>query len=188
MILDIGCGFLFHHKNRAKLASSCPSIGIDINRGTCDLLASGEYIPLMKGIADIILLRNCLEHMKNPKKCLRDSYRVAKKGARISISLPIHPNPCIDELIQFIIGFPFRTIDTILRLIRWYKQKQFKGFGHVNRLKPEDITYYFNVTKVSKIRFKHPLSYGRKGKLLKKIIGQFLYMPIPNLYLIEAKK
>lgn len=170
MILDVGCGHLRDHQRRE-------GIGIDLHRGTCDIVADTHHLPFRPSTFKKIYARNVLEHMNNPIVALKELKRTLKTDGVVSITIPIHHNPCLDEIIKFLVEFPFRVPITLKRLWRWRKHRHELGSLHENRIKPNHIARLFTVLRCTSIFPRHSLLRIRKGKLL----GSFGIRWLPTL-------
>lgn len=138
MILDAGCG-------SSKTERRRKGIGVDLHKGTCDIVADLENLPFRSNVFSFVYARNVLEHLSNPIKGLLELKRVMKSNAKISITIPVHHNLCMDELIKFVVNFPLRTPRTVKRLINWRRHKGEKGFLHQNRICIKEISKVFYV-------------------------------------------
>ena len=97
IILDLGCGSCSWNQNKL------PVIGVDINKSMLELAKQKgnlkDYVQtdlentgLTDNTADIIILSEIIEHVKNTKKVLQEVRRIAKPNAKIIISVPYdHP-------------------------------------------------------------------------------------------------
>lgn len=78
---DLGCG---------KHKTIITAIGVDIESGT-DIQASIDELPMVQDeVADMIISRHSLEHMKDTVKTLNEWRRILKPGGKIIIILPDH--------------------------------------------------------------------------------------------------
>ncbi len=170
MILDVGCGYLRDHKRRE-------GIGIDLHRGTCDIVADAHYLPFRPSTFKKIYARNVLEHMSNPIVVLRELKSILEANGVASITIPIHHNPCMDEIIKFLVEFPFRIPITLKRLWRLRKHRYELGGLHENRIEPKHIAQLFSVLSCFSISPKHSLLRIKKGKVL----GSFGIRWLPTL-------
>jgi SAM-dependent methyltransferase len=180
MILDVGCGYLSDHKRRE-------GIGIDLHRGTCDIVADTHHLPFQPSTFKKIYAYNILEHLNNPMVALKELNRVLKANGVMSITIPIHHNPCQDEIIKFLVGFPFRIPITLKRLLRWRKYRRERGFTHKNRIEPKHIAQLFSALRCFSIYPKHSLQRIKKGKLLK-LLGVEWLPTLPDNYFVYAYK
>lgn len=180
MILDVGCGYLSDHKRRE-------GIGIDLHRGTCDIVADVHHLPFRQSTFKKIYARNILEHLNNPMVALKELKRVLKANGVVSITLPIHHNPCQDEIIKFLVEFPFRIPITLKRLRRWRKHRYKPGLFHKNRIKPKHIARLFTVLRCFPIYPKHSLLRIKKGKLLRLFGIRWLPTLPDNHYIYVCK-
>lgn len=180
MILDVGCGYLKSHKRRN-------GIGIDLNKGCCDIIADINHLPFRDAIFSFIYARNVLEHLDNPFVGLGELQRVMKKHGGISITIPIHANLFHDELLKIIFAFPFRLVVTVHRLIRWRKHSRDKGFWHKNNIKPQQIAQFFSIKNLCLVSTKHELSHGIKGKFLRRMGINLWHLP-DSYYILGQKE
>lgn len=145
MILDIGCGYLSDHKRRE-------GIGLDLQKGTCDVVGDIHYLPFQNNTFSFVYARNILEHLDKPMRALKEIKRVMQCKAQISITIPVYHNPCVDEILKLFFGFPFRLIRTVRRLLRWRKHRFDAGFWHKNRIGVKHIGRIFLVKRLGSLR------------------------------------
>lgn len=135
-----------------------------------------------------IYARNVLEHIDLPlHPVLKELKRILTSNGKTSITIPIYHNPCVDELIKFTLGFPLRIIQTVKRLRRWRKHRNLRGFWHTNKVQPKHIANFFTILKISPISAKHPISTGKKSKILKKLGLPTIHYMIPDVWYIYAQ-
>ena len=99
-ILDVGCGMggLLIAMNLSGLDAA----GLDPNEDYCKITkmrgqrykinpevynAYGEKIPFKNDCFDVIISKDVLEHCKNPKRFLKEGYRVLKPGGKFFINV-----------------------------------------------------------------------------------------------------
>lgn len=88
-----------------------------------------------------------------------------------------------------ILEFPWGVLLAIEGCIRRQKYRKTRGQPHVNRIQPEHISRLLNVKKIKIDRGGHTWCRGRKGKILRKIIGnRELYSSAWKDWHIEATK
>lgn len=188
MILDAGCGYLSDHKRR-------DGIGIDLQRGTCDIIGDLHHLPFRNNVFNFIYARNVLEHLDHPIQALHELKRVMKTGAKISITIPCHHNPCKDEVLKYLAGFPFRMSHSLIRIKRWRKNKHHLGSRHKNRIEAKHISKVFMVLRFEMLYPLHPLNRVLKKvkptRILIKLLFGSKYMiryPFPDNVYIYAMK
>lgn len=164
--LDVGCGFLSIHKKQGV-------IGMDLRRGLCDVLGDAEQMPFRDAVFDKVYLRDILEHLDDPLKCLKESLRVAKDGACFEILIPVDARyPPI--FLRLVLEFPFSIPYVLSVLMRIHKYGRLKGSLHINSIQPRQITPFFTKAVVRKKRTIHSwyffLTLGGEGKALSKLI------------------
>lgn len=182
--LDVGCGFVsdeLFHKKRG-------SIGIDLHRGKADILASAESLPFKDDIFEIIYVRNLLEHLKHPTRCLKDVNRVAKKNSDITITIPVHANVFYQELESMLLEFPFGLFLTVRRLMRIKKHRHILGWAHLNKINPLHVGKILKIKHIQKDKPKHAWALGRKAKLLEKTGIQVKIIGPRRSWFISATK
>jgi hypothetical protein len=107
-------------------------------------------------------------------------------GAKISITIPVHHNPCVDELIKFIFNFPLRIPRTLKRLMHWRRHSRTLGSSHKNRITINEVSRFFHVTIHAK---SHPNYYPiralQKLGIIKKSVKAWI--PAHNYYLFAVK-
>lgn len=184
-VLDVGCGFL----DNERLHKRREGIGIDIHSGKADVLASAEYLPFKENIFKVIHVRNLLEHLKEPMRCLSDVSRVAKDSCEITITIPIIANIFYQELISMFTEFPFGLFLTIRRLIRTVQYRDTPGWIHLNKIQPRHIDRILEIKNVRKVLQRHAWASGRKGKILSKVgIKTYISGPRKDYFVFATKR
>ncbi len=94
-VLDVGGG---EHSRYKDLISCDTFVNLDIQPGPdVDIVASADAIPLPDGSKDAILSTQMLEHVVFPEQCVREMYRVLKKGGYAVVTAPqwneLHAEP-----------------------------------------------------------------------------------------------
>ena len=177
--LDAGCGYLPYQAKRE-------GIGIDLQRGRCDLVGDIQHLPFRSEVFDKVYARNILEHLDNPIEGLNELKRVMTKGAKISITIPIHHNPCVDELIKFIFNFPFRIPKTLGRLMHWKRAWKNLGSLHKNRITINEVSKFFQVIRYGSIHPNYSLirAFQKVGIIEESIRA---WIPAHNCYIFATK-
>lgn len=180
--LDIGCGFeREYHIKKAE-------IGIDLNRGICDVVGDAQFLPFRDSIFDEVFVYQVLEHLDNPMQCLREISRVANKNAVVKFAFPVDARACRMDLKRLILEFPFSIPSLFKRYWAGHKYKKFKGRKHKSNITPHHITVYFNILSVEKEVPLHAWFWGRKGKSLQKLFSQLPRSITGASWYIEAEK
>lgn len=81
MILDVGCGHNRQHLKKGDL-------GIDLQKGLCDIQASALYLPFRHGTFETVLMSHVLEHLMNLEVALNEVKRVLKSGGILEVEVP----------------------------------------------------------------------------------------------------
>lgn len=65
-------------------------LGVDINKGkNVDVVMSGEYsIPIANDFADLLISGQCLEHVRNPFRLIKEAVRTLRKDGLIICVAP----------------------------------------------------------------------------------------------------
>jgi len=163
--LDVGCGFSKgEHKKKGD-------IGIDLNKGVCDVVADAQNLPFRNNLFDKIFLYAILEHLDDPIKCLKEAIRVSKSGASFEILIPVEASHFINDLKRMLLEFPFGLRVVLIDCWLTSKYGSSRGFLHKNRIQPNDISRFLKIRKVELKSYRHAWFNGRKGKLFEKIFG-----------------
>ena len=179
--LDVGCGFLRKHTKRGM-------VGIDLRRGLCDVVADAEYLPFREDVFNRVYLLSILEHLDNPIKCLKESLRVAKDGARFQIIIPVDASYAHLFFKKAVLEFPFGMLTALLMCMSVRKYGKLKGHLHVSLIQPRHIVPFFSKAIVRKKREIHSWFSGRKGRTLNKVFcNRKIYGNVYH-WVIEAKK
>jgi len=95
MILDIGCGDnpkgdvnvdLYRYTNQTGDQKWTKYV-----KTKCDIIASGEYLPIRDNVFENVVSHHVIEHTFNPKRFLLEAIRVSK--SRILIACPHRKSP-----------------------------------------------------------------------------------------------
>ena len=89
-MIDVGCGSgpyksLFRHDGYVGLEYDTP---IARGKKQADAYYTGTKIPLEDGTFDIVLCTQVLEHVFEPDKFLAELNRIAKRGAKLVVTVP----------------------------------------------------------------------------------------------------
>lgn len=159
--LDIGCGHSSKfHKRRGD-------IGLDRVKGKCDICCDAHVLPLRANLFDTVYLMAILEHLKNPRSCLLEVNRVAKKHAVVFIELPQVTNTPKWRLRKFFIEFPFGILTTL----RWLLQQRHNIYKHLDHKTIVSLTWlkkYCTIVAMEK-KGRHSWFFGKKGRILKRL-------------------
>jgi len=79
--LDVGCGYSPEHIKKAEL-------GIDLEKGLCDVQASAYQIPFRSGSFQKIVMSHVLEHLTNFGMALDEVKRVLQPKGLLEIEVP----------------------------------------------------------------------------------------------------
>ncbi|MDC1098484.1 methyltransferase domain-containing protein [Candidatus Pelagibacter ubique] len=115
-ILDVGCGDGVHATVLANKKNShlkINYIGLDISKVALGLTAkrmnkgwylhaSATSLPLNKESIDILISYGVIAYTQNPKKTLREFYRVLKKGGKLGIWVYLQPKGFKGVIFNFI--------------------------------------------------------------------------------------
>jgi ubiquinone/menaquinone biosynthesis C-methylase UbiE len=181
--LDVGCGF---RKGRQKRGN----VGLDVNRGVCDVVGDAENLPFREGVFERLYLHAILEHLDNPMKCLRESVRVAKDGARFEIVIPVETRDWVWHLKHLVFEFPLGILWIVERMWRMtrYRREEDLGGRHKRFVQPHHVSAFLRIKKVEKHKGIHTWFMGRKGKPLRKLLGRVILVDIESYWYIEAIK
>jgi 2-polyprenyl-3-methyl-5-hydroxy-6-metoxy-1,4-benzoquinol methylase len=94
MVVDVGCG----NSPVKKYLRRCTVLSMDIRKGPLvDFISDASGMAVKDGSADIIILTEVLEHVKDPRECLKEAYRALKENGNMILSVPflwgIHDEP-----------------------------------------------------------------------------------------------
>jgi SAM-dependent methyltransferase len=65
------------------------AINLDIEKfDNVDVVADAKDLPFKSNVFDAVLMESVLEHIDEPEKAIKESYRVLRKGGKIYISIP----------------------------------------------------------------------------------------------------
>jgi len=179
--LNVGCGWRCQKKG---------DVGLDINRGICDVVADAENLPFQADVFEKVYLHAILEHLDNPVKCLRESARVAKDKASFEIVIPVETRCWVWHLKHLVFEFPLGILWVAPRMwseIR-YRREEALGGRHKTILQPHHIGAFLGLVRVEKHRGVHEWFRGRKGKFLRKLLGRVILIDIESYWYIEAIK
>jgi ubiquinone/menaquinone biosynthesis C-methylase UbiE len=105
---------LYTYQQLGMLIPDAPEAG-----RTVFLSAGVEEMPLLDGTADIVVCRNCLDHMPDPRQGLEQIWRVLKEGGLMFLSVdvggpptPDEPSPFTRESLTALLENDFRVLRT----------------------------------------------------------------------------
>jgi ubiquinone/menaquinone biosynthesis C-methylase UbiE len=165
LILDIGVG----EKPRGD-------INLDVIRTKyCNLVADAQYLPIKSDSIDIVLCSQVLEHLEDPKRCLREIKRVLRCGgiAVIDFPKPFFTNNIIYRLFDFILNIPFsfspKYLIFLFRSMKGYREQNPRYF-HKHVISRELIRTFFSVEREEEFGdiFLSFLNKGRKSRFFKR--------------------
>jgi ubiquinone/menaquinone biosynthesis C-methylase UbiE len=145
-------------------------IGVDLRRGLCDVIADAEHLPFHQAVFNEIYLVSILEHLDHPIKCLKEALRVSKNDADFQIVIPAEARYLPLFFRMTIFGFPFGILSALSLCRDIRKHKNLKGYLHVNCIQPRHILSFLGEATITKEQYIHPWFFGRKGKILSKIV------------------
>ncbi|MBI4739747.1 class I SAM-dependent methyltransferase [Candidatus Woesearchaeota archaeon] len=180
-ILDVGCGYggiiaallERNHGNKKHIR------GIDINKKLISfckkrfpnqnfLVADAQNIPLQDSSVDVALLADVIEHVNNPRFCLREIHRVLKNGGIAYINFPPyygpwggHLKPPLIPPVPYIHYFPER-------LVRSYIRRRKKNWTPMMIHLNSSATKGFNLNKMTILRIEKLIKNNRFDIIYKK--------------------
>ena len=80
---------------------------------TIHLALGAEDLPLLDGCADLVICRNALDHMPNPRLALQEMWRILHSEGALFVSVDIGGAPTPDEPIVF-------SVESLSDLLREY--------------------------------------------------------------------
>ena len=113
-----------------------------------------EDIPLLDHSADLVLCRNALDHMPDPKIALAQIYRILKKDGAFFLSVDVGGRPTPDEPSPF-------TTESLLALL----QDQFEILFQSDHLKPHSEHRDYSVRILARKRYRAPLPLNKEAIL-----------------------
>jgi SAM-dependent methyltransferase len=180
LIGDIGCGFL----PDIKQSSVFNSIGLDINfeHGKVmvkyPIISDAQYIPIKDNCIDFYNCQGLLEHLSDPRKCLRDMKRSLKPNGKGFILIPIDSRQIYQTLFRFIKEFPYSFLRTVTQLKNAMTIWKMKGMLHIRQISIDNIKEYFKIERLARKRHTHfwfdykrtPIRILKRLKLLRRNI------------------
>lgn len=119
IVLDVGCGNqpyrpFFEERGLRYL-------GVDEGLFQVAVVARNEALPFRADSVDLVVSSQVLEHVEDPRKCMREAHRILKPGGVLILSVPfvweVHNYPrdywrFSDQAIrQLLTGFEILTLD-----------------------------------------------------------------------------
>lgn len=133
-ILDAGCGegFILDRLQEAQIGKNL--VGIDISKDAINLgkilfpkldLRVGDItkLPFKNNSYDVVICTEVLEHLKNPRKALKEMIRVSKKYLVLSV-----PNEPIFSLKNLLIGRNITRLGSSIQHINLWTSWGFRKF------------------------------------------------------------
>lgn len=178
--LDIGCGFLQeYHKKRE-------GIGVDIQRGFCDVVADAEHLPFRDEVFEKVLMYALLEHLTHPTRCLSEARRVGKPNAKYEMTFPLNPQRRINFKHVFL-EFPF-SLKRSVKILNELQKDRSGALSHKSKITPNLIESFLSLEEVINMEHPHAWFCGKKGRLLLKLFaGRTILLKDQGLY-IQARK
>jgi len=88
MIIDLGCGYLKYpatfDKPHLKIEGV---IGVDVCKYNNDLIADALHTPFKNGTADMVVMRQFLEHVDS-QSLIREAWRILKPNGKLLLETP----------------------------------------------------------------------------------------------------
>lgn len=141
--LDIGCRYAPVHVKRGE-------IGVDIKRGTCDVLASAYYLPFKNNCFEKAIMSHVLEHVTGCVKVLEEVARVLIDEGILQIEVP---NPYNFGIFK----------DILLRRSEFYKASK----DHIHAFGENELRNLLSKLKFQLISIRYINSVGTERKLKK---------------------
>jgi len=79
--LDVGCGYATGHVKKGE-------IGVDLERGLCDVIASAYYLPFKNNYFEKVIMGHVLEHLTSCVEALKEAARVLTDEGILQIEVP----------------------------------------------------------------------------------------------------
>lgn len=166
VIVDIGCG-----------RRPGGDINIDVVRTPfCNLVASGERLPIRDGCVDLILCSAVLEHLNHPDEALAEINRILKLNGIVHVDFPKpqFTNRPKAALIHFFLGFPFSLypleLKALFEVLTGVRHKSPFHF-HKRIVTAEDVSRYLSIVDIEESG--NVLLYGdRRGRLDRLFMGK----------------
>jgi SAM-dependent methyltransferase len=83
----------------------------EVGNRTIHLALGAEDLPLLDGCADLVICRNALDHMPNPRLALQEMWRILNDAGALFISVDIGGVPTPDEPTVF-------SVESLSNLLR----------------------------------------------------------------------
>jgi SAM-dependent methyltransferase len=105
VVVDIGPGALgFPDACPARvsigvepLAQRFADAGLMLDSGAVYLVAHAEAIPLLSATVDVVIARNSLDHVEDPRAAVDEARRILRPGGTMILNFDIHPRPTQTE-------------------------------------------------------------------------------------------
>lgn len=99
LVLDLGCGIGYFSSLIKENLKVRDIVGLDRNIISLEhahtrmkdmefVLADASSLPFRENVFDLVLMREVLEHLKEPQKCLKEVHRVSSPNGRLVITTP----------------------------------------------------------------------------------------------------
>jgi len=95
VVLDIGCG----EKPYKDMFGNCQYVGVNYSQdgASPEIVGDALNLPIKSASVDIVLCSQVIEHVPDPKKLIKESYRVLKSGGGLILTgpfyWPLHEEP-----------------------------------------------------------------------------------------------
>jgi SAM-dependent methyltransferase len=94
LLLDVGCGtgnlwrYLSHRFDRYLGADAVRHDGFPTGLPFCPVDLDAERVPLPESEADVVVAVETIEHLENPRACLRELVRLTRPGGWVVVTTP----------------------------------------------------------------------------------------------------
>jgi SAM-dependent methyltransferase len=160
--LDIGCGWTTRQVKRGL-------IGIDLHRGSCDIVADAYHLPFSNNQFSSVYLWAVLEHLDNPLSALNEAKRVVVSDGLITVMVPFDSNVWRVLLKRLVIEFPLGFVLAVETLLRLRKLWRVPGARHKRQIPLSFLADNLKIVSVKKIGWHYWLT-GKHGKLLRQLM------------------
>jgi len=93
-VLDVGVGTNLSYPFRPRVTIDCTPVFMDIEKPSPELkkwswiIGDAQYLPFRNGCLDGVIDSHVLEHLENPQRFIRETWRVLKRRGFLELRLP----------------------------------------------------------------------------------------------------
>jgi SAM-dependent methyltransferase len=171
-VADLGSGtgaFALRLADMGYRVTACDLVAENFGAGECTRFVQtdldGDILPGEEGAFDALFALEILEHLENPRRCLRRAFELLRPGGRLIVSTPNIASPASKA--RFVATGRFQ----------WFSDKDRRDLGHITPISPWWLRDAVSSAGFQQIELSDygdasaPLAGWRKVQLLARVLG-----------------